>query len=63
MSNSGKPSKERLERLKEVFRKAQEEGEDSLKTGSKELRNNPDKAALFTLLAGNIIHRSKSQER
>jgi hypothetical protein len=62
LSKKDKQKQEIVEKLKKAFRKAQEEGEDSLKKGSKELKNNPDRSALFTLLAGNIINRSKSQK-
>ena len=63
MSDKSESKKEQIEKLKKVFREAQTEGQDSLKKGSKELKNNPDRAALFTLLAGNIINKSKSQKR
>jgi hypothetical protein len=59
----GKPDEATIKELKKAFRRASKEGEKSLKAGKKVMSTDPDKAALFTLLAGNIINRSKSQKR
>tara|TARA_B100000131_G_scaffold166520_1_gene160981 strand:- start:4738 stop:4923 length:186 start_codon:yes stop_codon:yes gene_type:complete len=61
MSDTGK--KPELDRLKKVFRQASKDGKTSLKAGKAVMDKDPDKAALFTLLAGNIISSSKSQKR
>tara|TARA_Y100000114_G_scaffold157273_1_gene188695 strand:- start:7887 stop:8069 length:183 start_codon:yes stop_codon:yes gene_type:complete len=57
-----KLDKAQVDKLKAHFHKAKDVGGETLRKGHKLIVKNPVQSALFTLLAANIIKRTKSRK-